>query len=57
MKDELLIGNYKGDGNPGNGISFAVIGDHENRPTDMTNIIVYEDIDRNRDDNNRLNRR
>lgn len=44
MREELLIGNYKGDGNPGNGISFAVVGDHENRPTDMTNIIVYEDI-------------
>ena len=43
MREELLIGNYKGDGNPGNGISFAVVGDHENRPTDMTNIIVYED--------------
>ena len=57
MSEELILGNYKADGEVGGGISFAIVGDHENRPTDMTNLIVYEDIDRNRDDNNRLNRR
>lgn len=31
---------YKGDGSDGGDNCFAVIGDHENRPTDMTNLIV-----------------
>ena len=39
-----FIQNYKADGAVGNGIVFAIVGDHENRPTDMTNILViYED--------------
>ena len=39
--------NYKADGAIGGGIAFAIVGDHENRPTDMTNILViYEDADR-----------
>lgn len=33
--------NYKADGAIGGGIAFAIVGDHENRPTDMTNLIVY----------------
>ena len=33
-------GNYKADGDIGGGIAFAIVGDHENRPTDMTNLIV-----------------
>ena len=33
----------------GGGIAFAIVGDHENRPTDMTNLIVEEkDEDSNR---------
>ena len=46
MSEELILGNYKADGEVGGGITFAIVGDHENRPTDMTNLIVYEDIDR-----------
>ena len=34
----------------GGGVAFAVVGDHENRPTDMTNLVVEnhdeEDTDR-----------
>lgn len=41
------IDNYKADGSIGGGIAFAIVGDHENRPTDMTNIVVEdEDTDR-----------
>ncbi len=36
-----VIWNGKADGADGGGVSFAVVGDHENRPTDMTNIVVY----------------
>ena len=36
------IKNYKCDGAVGGGVAFAIVGDHENRPTDMTNVIVYE---------------
>lgn len=36
----VIIDNYKADGAEGNGIAFATVGDHENRPTDMTNIVV-----------------
>lgn len=39
---EYLIQNYKADGAIGGGIAFAVVGDHENRPTDMTNILVLD---------------
>lgn len=38
----LTAWNYRADGLVGGGIAFAIIGDHENRPTDMTNVIVYE---------------
>lgn len=38
----LTVWNYRADGLVGGGIAFAIIGDHENRPTDMTNVIVYE---------------
>ena len=43
--EEIL--NYKADGSVGDGIAFAIVGDHENRPTDMTNIVVYETEDTN----------
>lgn len=46
--DEIIISNYKADGAIGGGIAFAIVGDHENRPTDMTNIIVYETDNTNR---------
>ncbi len=36
------VHNYKADGQSGKGIAFAIVGDHENRPTDMTNLVVYE---------------
>lgn len=39
----LEINNFKADGAKGEGVAFAIVGDHENRPTDMTNLIVYED--------------
>lgn len=42
---ECLIQNYKADGAIGWGCAFAVVGDHENRPTDMTNILVLYDED------------
>lgn len=45
------IANYKADGSTGGGIAFAIVGDHENRPTDMTNLIVEEeDEDSNREE-------
>ena len=34
------VSNFKADGAVGGGIAFAVVGDHENRPTDMTNLVV-----------------
>lgn len=33
---------YKGNCDPGGDTAFAIVGDHENRPTDMTNIVVSE---------------
>lgn len=44
-KNPKRIWNYKADGSVGGGIAFAIVGDHENRPTDMTNVIVYEKTD------------
>ena len=42
LKSEtIVISNYKADGAIGGGIAFAIVGDHENRPTDMTNLVVY----------------
>lgn len=39
----VAYANYKADGGIGGGIAFAIVGDHENRPTDMTNLVVlYE---------------
>lgn len=35
---------YKGDGAVGGETTFAIVGDHENRPSDMTNLVV--EIDR-----------
>jgi DNA (cytosine-5)-methyltransferase 1 len=34
---------YKGDGATGGDTTFAIVGDHENRPTDMTNPIISLD--------------
>lgn len=36
---------YKADGSEGKDVAFAVVGDHENRVTDMTNLVVNERID------------
>lgn len=39
----IVAANFKADGADGGGIAFALVGDHENRPTDMTNlVVVYE---------------
>lgn len=38
----VCVWNGKADGASGQGVSFAITGDHDNRPTDMTNIIVME---------------
>lgn len=38
----VCLGNYKADGASGGGISFAIVGDHENRPTDMTNLVIVK---------------
>lgn len=32
--------NFKADGAVGGGRAFAIVGDHENRPTDMTNLVI-----------------
>lgn len=40
---DRYIANYKADGAVGDGVAFAVVGDHENRPTDMTNLVVISD--------------
>lgn len=37
---DRYIANYKADGAVGDGVAFAVVGDHENRPTDMTNLVI-----------------
>ena len=37
---DRYIANYKADGAIGGGVAFAVVGDHENRPTDMTNLVI-----------------
>lgn len=36
----VVLWNGKADGNSGGGIAFSIVGDHENRPTDMTNLVV-----------------
>jgi len=36
----VAVCNFKADGAVGGGKSFAIVGDHENRPTDMTNLVV-----------------
>ena len=38
----VCVWNGKADGASGQGVSFAITGNHDNRPTDMTNIIVME---------------
>ena len=40
---DSVLWNGKADGAIGGGVAFSIIGDHENRPTDMTNLIVYEE--------------
>lgn len=35
------VWNGRGDGNGGNGVSFQLTGDHDNRITDYTNIVTY----------------
>lgn len=36
-----VIHNFRADGIDGSGIAFALLGDHENRPTDYTNTVVF----------------
>lgn len=43
-----LVWNGKCDLSIGGGISFSITGDHDNRPTDMTNIVVEETNDMSR---------
>lgn len=38
---DYLRWNGTGNGNSGNGVAFAIVGDHEDRPTDFTNLVVY----------------
>lgn len=38
--EEVIVNNFKADGSIGGGVAFAVVGDHENRPTDMINLVV-----------------
>ena len=35
-----VIECYKADGAYGGGTCYSIVGDHENRPTDMTNLII-----------------
>ena len=37
-----VVENYKCDGSEGNEKAFAIVGDHENRPTDMTNVVAHK---------------
>lgn len=38
--NQVSVWNGKADGATGNGVAFSITGDHDNRPTDMTNIII-----------------
>lgn len=38
------IENYRADGIIGGGVAFNILSDHENRTTDMTNIVIQEII-------------
>ena len=40
---DRLLWNGKADGASGGGIAYSVTGDHDNRPTDMTNIVIEHD--------------
>lgn len=45
-QDQTLIvfyGTEKQTEQSGGGVAFSIIGDHDDRPTDMTNLIVYEE--------------
>ena len=42
--DEITISNFTVDGKVGGGIAFTMCSDHENRPTDTTNLIVIENV-------------
>ena len=42
-RNEKNIHNFKADGAIGGGIAFAIVGDHENRPTDMTNVVIINE--------------
>ena len=48
--DEISISNFTVDGKVGGGIAFTMCSDHENRPTDTTNLIVYETEDTDREE-------
>lgn len=39
--DDVIV--IKADGAVGGYIAFAVVGDHENRVTDMTNLVIAEE--------------
>lgn len=40
IHEDMFVSNFKADGAIGDGIAFAIVGDHENRPTDMTNLVI-----------------
>lgn len=41
--EQKILWNGKADISDGGGIAFSVVGDHENRPTDMTNIVIVNE--------------
>lgn len=45
---ESTLWNGKADGADGDGVAFAIIGDHDNRPTDMTNLVIQRVYDPSR---------
>ena len=40
LNNQSVCTNYKADGADGKGVAFATVGDHESRPTDMTNLVI-----------------
>ena len=40
VEQHAVCTNYKADGADGKGVAFATVGDHESRPTDMTNLVI-----------------
>lgn len=45
----VIVWSGKADGAAGGGVAFSIVGNHDDRPTDMTNLVVVgnENIHRN----------